>query len=149
MHTWRGWRCQCTWRGWRCQCTWKGGGVSAPGEQLKYKTANDADEASLDVVAENFWPKNRQKAFFDVKVFNPFSRSYVNTPFARRLEQDKRRSYEHRVREVEHGCFSPLVFSTLGGLSPTATIVYKRIVSLIAEKMTNLTVVPCSGSVAH
>ena len=48
------------------------------GEQLKYKTANDADEARLDVVAENFWPKNRQKAFFDVKVYNPFSRSYVN-----------------------------------------------------------------------
>ena len=77
------------------------------------------------------------KAFFDVKVFNPFSRSNVNTPLAqchRHLEQDKRRSYEHRVREVERGCFSPMVFSTLGGLSPTATIVYKRIASLIAEK---------------
>ena len=107
------------------------------GEQPNYKTANDADEARLDVVAENVWSKNRQKAFFDVKVFNPFSRSNVNIPLTqchRRLEQDKRRSYEHRVREVEHGCFSPLVFSTLGGLSPTATIVYKRIASLIAEK---------------
>ena len=40
------------------------------------------DEAHLDVVAENFWSKNRQKAFFDVKVFNPLSRSYVNTPLA-------------------------------------------------------------------
>ena len=62
----------------------------------------------------------------------------ANTPLAqchRRLELDKRRSYEHRVREVElHGYFSPLVFSTSGGLGPTATVVYKRIASLIAEK---------------
>ncbi|KAL5506019.1 hypothetical protein EMCRGX_G007580 [Ephydatia muelleri] len=60
------------------------------GEQLKYKTA---DGARLDVVAENIWSKNRLKAFFDVKVFNPFSKSYANTPLAqchRHLEQDKR-----------------------------------------------------------
>ena len=58
----------------------------------------------------------------------------ANTPLAqchRRLELDKRRSYEYRVREVEHGYFSPLVFSISGGLGPTA---YKRIASLIAEK---------------
>ena len=101
------------------------------GKQPKYKTANDADQARLDVLAEDFWCKNRQsKAFFDVKVFNPFSRSNVNTLLAqchRHLEQDKRRSYKHRVWwEVEHGCFSPLVFSTSSGLRPTATIVYKK-----------------------
>ena len=38
---------------------------------FKYKTASDADEARLDALAENIWLKNRQKAFFDVKVFNP------------------------------------------------------------------------------
>ena len=62
------------------------------GEQLKYKTA---DGARLDVVAENIWSKNRLKAFFDVKVFNPFSKSYANTPLAqchRHLEQDKRKT---------------------------------------------------------
>ena len=47
------------------------------GEQL-YKTANDTDDAhnDLDVVAETFWSKSRQSAFFNVKVFNPFK----NTP---------------------------------------------------------------------
>ena len=49
------------------------------GEQLKYKTA---DEARLDVVAENVWSKNRQTAFYDAKVFNPFSRSYANTTYS-------------------------------------------------------------------
>ena len=41
---------------------------SLSGEQLKYKTANDTDEARLDMVAENFWSK--KKAFFDIKVCN-------------------------------------------------------------------------------
>ena len=35
--------------------------------------------------------------------------------------------YEERVREIEHGSFSPLVFSTAGGMGPIATTVYKRI----------------------
>ena len=29
-------------------------------------------------------------------------------------ELDKKREYEERVREIEHGSFSPLVFSTAG-----------------------------------
>ena len=81
--------------------------------------------------------QEQAEGFFYVKVFNPFSKSYANTPLAqchRCLEQDKRRSYKHKVREVEHGCFSPLVFSTSGSLGPTVTVVYKRIASLIAEK---------------
>ena len=42
--------------------------------------------------------------------------------------------YEVRVREVELGCFTPLVFSTSGGLGPAAKTFYKRLASLIAEK---------------
>ena len=44
---------------------------------------------------------------------------------------EKKRVYDERVREVEHGYFSPLVFSTSGG---TATVVYKRLTSMIADK---------------
>ena len=46
----------------------------------------------------------------------------------------KKRAYDQRVREIEHGSFSPLVFSTTGGMGPTATIVYKRLASMIAKK---------------
>ena len=45
----------------------------------------------------------------------------------------RKREYEERVREIEHGFFSPLVFSTAGGMGPIATV-YKRIASLIADK---------------
>ena len=82
-----------------------------PREFLNYKTADDADDASVDIVAENFWCRNRQKSYLDVKVFNPFAKSYVKeslTQCYRRLEQDKKRGYGARVREVELGCFTPL-----------------------------------------
>ena len=39
-----------------------------------------------------------------------------------------------RVREIEHGPFSPLVLSTTGSIGITATVVYKRFASLITVK---------------
>ena len=81
--------------------------------------------------------RNRQKSYFDVKVFNPFAKSYVKeslTQFYRRLEMDKKRAYEASVREVELGCFTPLVFSTSDGLGPAAKTFCKRLASLIPEK---------------
>ena len=69
-------------------------------------------------------------AFFDVRVFNPFAHTYRNLPLTacyRRNEQEKRRAYDQRVREIEHGCFSPLVFSASGGIGPTAKGSYRRL----------------------
>ena len=106
-------------------------------EQLRHRTANRDDGARLDIVAEDFWRRDRQNAFFDVRVFNPYAPSHRSTTLAqcyRRNEQEKKRAYEERVREIEHGSFSPLVFSTSGGMGPIATVVYKRIASQIAEK---------------
>ncbi|KAL5474396.1 hypothetical protein EMCRGX_G026338 [Ephydatia muelleri] len=83
------------------------------------------------------WCRNRQKSYLDFKVFNPFAKFYVKeslTQCYRRLELDKKRAYEARVREVELGCFTTLVFSTSGGLGPAAKTFYKRLASLIAEK---------------
>lgn len=106
-------------------------------EQLTHRTANREDGARLDIVAECFWGGDRQHAFCDVQVFNPLMQSYQNTSLAQgywRNELEKGRAYEKRVREIEHGSFSPPVFTTSGGMDTTATIVYKRIMSLIAEK---------------
>ena len=73
------------------------------GEFLKCKTANDVDDAHVDIVAENFWCRNRQKSYLDIKVFNPFAKSYVNeslTQCYHHLEMDKKRAYEARVCEA-------------------------------------------------
>ena len=81
------------------------------GEFLKYKTTNDADDARVDIAAENFWCRNRQKSYFEVKMFSPFAKSYVKESLIQcdhHLELNKKCAYEARVREVELGCFTPL-----------------------------------------
>ena len=47
---------------------------------------------------------------------------------------EKRRAYEERVREIEHGCFTPLVFSTAGGMGKAATVAYKRLAHLLSTR---------------
>ena len=42
-------------------------------------------------------------------------------------EKEKRRQYEQRVHEVEHGHFTPLVFTTTEGMGDPASQVYKKI----------------------
>ena len=103
-------------------------------EVFRYRTANREDGARLDIVAEG---RDRQNAFFDIRVFNPYATSHHGTSLAqcyRRNELEKKRVYEERVTEVEPGSFSPLVFSTSGGMGPIATVVYKRIATIIADK---------------
>ena len=62
------------------------------------------------------------------------AQGYALSTCYRKQELEKRRHYDQRVREVEHGSFTPLVFNTLGGIGPTATVVFKRISSMIADK---------------
>ena len=41
--------------------------------------------------------------------------------------------YEDRVIQVEHdGCFTPLVFSTSGGMGPSSSIIFKRFAPRLA-----------------
>ena len=95
-------------------------------EPLHYATANREDGACLDVVARDFWGRNRQRVFFDIRVFNPFASCYSRSPLSRCYitnELEKRRAYDEKVREVERACFSLLVFSASGGMGPSATTV--------------------------
>ena len=46
----------------------------------------------------------------------------------------EKRSYEQRIRDVEHASFTPLVLSTMGGMGREATAFYKRLASLLASK---------------
>ena len=107
------------------------------GEQLILRSANREDGARLDIAADDFWGRDRNRAFFDIRVFSPFAQSYRNTTLSqcyKKNEQEKKRAYDQRIRDVEHGSFSPLVFSTSGGMGPTANVVYKRLASMIAQK---------------
>ena len=106
------------------------------------KTLNDAstnkhDGAHLDIVAYGFWGSSFERAFFDVRVFNPLAPSNRRYPLAatyRNHEKEKKRQYEQRIREIEHSSFCPLVFSLTGGLAPAATAFYKRLASQLSDK---------------
>ena len=80
-------------------------------------STNSSDEARLDVSARGFWQRG-QRAFFYVKVFNPFAKSHLNqrleTAFTS-IDNEKKRHYNQRIIEVEHGSFNPLVFTPYGG----------------------------------
>ena len=106
------------------------------GEALNGASAITTDGARLDVAANGFWGGRHERAFFDVRVFNPLAQSN-SQPISscyRKHENIKKRAYEQRVREIEHGSFTPLVFSLTGGMGPTASVCYKRLASMVAQK---------------
>ena len=106
------------------------------GEKFKYKTTNIEDESRLDVAARNFWSYGT-KAFLDIRVFNPLAKSYMNQTLSaahKSNENAKKREYNQRVIEVEHGCFTPLVFTCFGGMAKECSAFYKHLTMLISEK---------------
>ena len=109
------------------------------GERLRHTTANTEDGARLDIRVQGLWGERHQSAFFDVRIFNPFASSTTNsTPESvyKKHANEKRRNYEERVREVERGSFTPLVFSATGGMGKAATVMYQRLASLLSVKRT-------------
>ena len=106
------------------------------GERFKLKSTNIKEEARCDVSARGLWNKG-QKAFVDIRVFNPLAKSNNLQTLAaayRRHENSKKREYSSRINEVEHGTFTPIVFSIFGGMSVECDKFFKRINELLSEK---------------
>ena len=105
------------------------------GEQLG-PSANRDDSACLDIKTSGFWCDSKD-AFFDVRVVHPFMSSYRSQRLEniyRQHEQKKRAEYGRHVREIEHGSFTPLVFTSVGGMAGEATVFCRRLASLLATK---------------
>ena len=107
------------------------------GEVFHRHTTTTDQEARLDIKSSGFWGEGSEEAFFDVRVFNPFAASYRSLPIPstyRRHEKEKSDCYEERVREVERGAFTPLVFAATGGAGRLAAAFLKRLATLLAER---------------
>ena len=94
------------------------------------RSANKEDEARLDILARGFWDSEtgRNDSFFDVRVFHPGAPSYQNQSFSslyRQHECKQRLAYGRRVLDVERGTFTPLVFTSGGGMSKETTTAMK------------------------
>ena len=106
------------------------------GETLTQRTAISTDDARLDIRARGFWCA-AQDAYFDVRVFYPNAPSNsagtISAAYVKH-ENIKKRAYGERVRNIEHGVFTPLVFSSTGGMGKESTAFYKRLADMLAYK---------------
>ena len=106
------------------------------GEVFAMKTANIEKDARLDVAARGLWVRG-QKAFCDIRVFNPLAKCHRTKDLVKVHEiheKEKKRKYAQRVIDVEHGTFTPLVFSCFGGMSRECCSFYKKLSEKMAEK---------------
>ena len=95
-----------------------------------------ADGARCDISARGVW-QNYEKTFFDVQVTHPNAESYMRKPLKslyKECEANKKRKYNDRVVNIERASFTPLVFSTTGGMSPECEKLNKRLAVLISLK---------------
>ena len=98
--------------------------------------SNKSQDARLVVHARGFWERQRS-AFFDVRVCHPNAESYKElTPkqIYRMHENEKKRMYNQRVTDIEQGTFTPLIFTTTGGMGEECKKYHSRLAELIAIK---------------
>ena len=70
-------------------------------------------------------------------MFYPFASSYMSKNvkcLCKSFANDKKREYNERIIQVEHGSFSPLIFLSTGSMGPEAEIVIKKLAADIAAK---------------
>ena len=103
-------------------------------ETFSLASANTTNNARLDIKTRGFWSRGHN-AYFDVRVFYPNASSYRSLSLKsayKRHEDAKKCEYGHRVRDIEHGVFTPLVFSSTGGMGREATVFYRRLADMLA-----------------
>ena len=105
------------------------------GENLS-RQSNTSEEARLDISSRGFWVSG-QMAFCDVRVYNPLAKRYGNMELMKCYtlnEKEKKKAYNNRINEVEHGTLTPLVFSATGGMSRECRKFYSRLSQMLSDK---------------
>ena len=75
---------------------------------------------------------------FDIRVFNPFVKPHQNKSLQSLFaleEKEKKRSYNQRVIQIEHGSFTPVVLSAYGGTGSETHHFVKTLVEKLAKKV--------------
>lgn len=66
------------------------------GETITRNSAIKSEEVRLNIAAKSFWVPG-QKAFFDVKVFNPLTRRYGNTKIPKACEMNEKKRRDNKT----------------------------------------------------
>ena len=80
--------------------------------------------------------KTKIPSFFDIRLTNTNVRSQEHLPVSailKKHEKEKKRAYNSRIMNVEHGTFTLLVFSLKGGEDPETSMAHKHIAQKKAE----------------
>ena len=118
--------------------------------------AHTAPDARLDIVARGFWERQRSP-FFDVRICHPNADSYRDKDLNQiywQHETEKKCQYANPILEVEQATFTPLDFSTTGGMEVECKRYHSRLDELVATKISNgiywqqipTTETPCSAA---
>ena len=116
------------------------------GETFRLKSTSTKSDARSDISARGVW-RIMDKIFLDVRIFHEGNKSNsgpMNRVFLKH-EDEKKRTYNQRIIEVEKSSFTPLVFSTSGGVGKEAEKFHKRIAGLISRKRG----IPYSHAISH
>ena len=111
------------------------------------------DNAKPDVRARGVW-RDDQNAFFDVRITNTNSALQHNVKTEKvllRHEKGKKPENTRRIMNIEHGTFTPLVFSVSGVLGKECSMFHKHMAEKIAKKFNQsyekvITVIRCKLS---
>ena len=96
----------------------------------------EEDRKRPDISARGMWSP-AEKTFFDISVTHPNADSYLNKSLAtiyREKESRKKTKYNNRVINIEKASFTPLIFTTTGGMSPECERLNKRLAEKISVK---------------
>ena len=95
--------------------------------EILHPSTITGNEARLEICARGFWQAD-QMAFFDARV----CKRYVNQEISKTYEvneREKKKLYNERILQIEHGSFTPLVMSAAGGIGRE----YKKFFARLAE----------------
>ena len=99
-------------------------------------SSNEAERARCDVSGIGIWSP-MERTFLDVRVFHPNSPSYRGKKIEKLYEQhenEKKQKYNDRILQVEKATFTPLVFSTSGGMAKECTKFHKKLAEHVSNK---------------
>ena len=106
------------------------------GKELESRTANTTNEARRNIRARGVWERGQQ-GFLYLRVSDPNACCYLNKSLKQcrvMNDQEKKRAYNERVLQIEHGTFTLLFFSIYGNTRRDCHTFYSRSFYLLSEK---------------
>jgi len=82
------------------------------------------DGAHLAITVNELWGVNCERTYLDANPYAPSNHSTNPKRIYRKHESAKKRSYEARICEVEHGSFTLLILFATGLLEEWPTLCY-------------------------